>query len=173
MLNWHTAKGKPFMAIRATRMTAALFLAALFVTAALFTGPTSATASPASTNAANCDGWKIVSAAYVRNRRDPSKIEGAVQLLRNYCHSSGNDYIVWLGRGYAYDTLPNDHLLEVALHSSTGSAKYCGVIGGARPGTYCTTPPLYSDITGNSYHTTVGQHLYAGTQIAYGQTAWI
>lgn len=95
-----------------------------------------------------------------------------MQLLRNYCHASGDDYIVWLGRGFLYEDLSGSDYLNVLLQDRFGQWKRCTQYDEG----YCTTPPMYEDITGDNAHRTAGtvwENPATGNNwYAYGATAW-
>ncbi len=161
----------------------------LFAVAALIVGPPQAPAAaapvaaelglPGPQAAADvCDGWKIVSADYIRDRFDMKRHRGAVHLLRNYCHAEGDDYIIWVGRGFSYDRMPRGNYLNVQLQNSLGDVKVCTLNGGHEPNAYCTPPPFYVDLTSglDRVHATKGTMWQCGPGCgdwyAWGATLW-
>ena len=157
---------------RMRTLSASLFAAMLIATMASLTGAGAAQAAPVGASATRCDGFKIASAAHVTGG---GKTYGAVQLLRNYCHADGDDYIVWVGRGFAYDKLPRGDYLNVQLHGKQGQFKKCNLGGGNAPNAHCTTPPLFTDITADTWHLANGT-IWAcgptcGRWYAFGETA--
>lgn len=160
----------------AVRVFAALLLASATVLTAAGTATAAPTPAANGIEATYCDGWTIASAAYIRDRFNSNKVHGAVQLLRNYCHAAGDDYVMWLGRGFAYNTLPRGDYVNVQLHDKYGQVQICNLQGGNAPNAFCTTAAQYSDITG------INQHMAnaaiwdcgptCGGWYAFGQTVW-
>lgn len=120
--------------------------AAVAVAATLMVAVLPAGAASASTTSTYCDGWKIASANTI------SGGYGAVQLLRNYCHADGEDYTMWAGRGFIYGQHSAYWNLEVFLHDAYGGVKRCELKGNSGDMSYCTTGPMYMDITAVNSH---------------------
>lgn len=93
---------------------------ALLVAASVISAPSAAAASPPGVTA-NCGGWPLVSANYVRLTNGSNSIVGSIQLCRKTAYTGDYEYFA---RIEMYDALPAGRMANAFLYFTAAQGGY-------------------------------------------------